>query len=68
MSLFKVIARVLSTADNTLAIAENITAAGAKASESSITLAENFDIEQKAKLKAKKEQIEANIKAGKFDL
>lgn len=68
MSLFKVIARALSTVDNTLAIAENITAAGAKASESSITLAENFDLEQKAKLKAKQEQINKDIQAGKFDL
>lgn len=68
MSIFKVIARFTSTVDNTLAIAENITAAGAKASESSITLAENFDLEQKAKLKAKQEQINKDIANGKFDL
>lgn len=68
MSLFKVVARFFSTVDNTLAIAENITAAGAKASESSITLAENFDLEQKAKLEAKKKQITKDIKQGKFNL
>lgn len=68
MSLFKVVARFFSTVDNTLAIAENITAAGAKASESSITLAENFDLEQKAKLEAKKKQISKDIEQGKFDL
>lgn len=68
MSLFKVIARTFSTLDNTLQIAENISKAGAVASESAITLAENFDVEQKAKLKAKRTSLDKDIANGKFDL
>lgn len=68
MSFFKLCARIINTADNTVAIAENLSKAGAVASESAITLAENFDTEQKAKLVAKRKVIDKDIQDGKFDL
>ena len=68
MSFFKLCARIINTADNTVAIAENLSKAGAVASNSAITLAENFDTEQSAKLKAKREALDKDIADGKFDL
>lgn len=66
--MFKVIARALKVMDNSLAMVENVSEAGEIASRSTITLANNFNTEQEAKLKAKREQLEKDIKDGKFDL
>lgn len=68
MSFFKLCARIISTADNTIQIAENLSKAGAVASHSAVTLAENFDTEQSAKLEAKRKVIDKDIADGKFDL
>lgn len=66
--MLKAIGRLFKAMDNTVAIVENITEAGAIASQSTVTLATNFNVEQEAKLTASRAKLDASIKNGDYDL
>lgn len=66
--MLKAIGRLFKAMDNTVAIVENITEAGAIASQSTVTLATNFNVEQEAKLNASRTKLDESIKNGEYDL
>lgn len=66
--MLKAIGRLFKAMDNTVAIVENITEAGAIASQSTVTLATNFNVEQEAKLTASRAKLDESIKNGDYDL
>lgn len=65
--MFKAIAHLFRAASHTAASIENVAKAGEVASQSVVTLAENFDTQQKAVLKAKREKIDQKIADNNFD-
>lgn len=66
-TVFTPVARMFKAADNALVIVENVTEAGAVASEGLVQLAENFNKQNQAKLDKAKESIDAKIAAGDLD-
>lgn len=65
--MFKAIARLFSAADNAMQVIENVTEAGAIASQSTVKLAKQFDNKQQAILDNMDTKIQEEIAKAKSE-